>query len=355
MKVLYKIAAAVLAFASAVSCDEFGPVFTGEYPQPGEYEKVKMTATHTIAELVAMYKVENPMKIKDDIVIAGKVSTSDRTGNFYRSFYIQDETGGIEIKIGKTGLYNDYKPGQTVYVKCQDLTLGMYGYKSGNYGGNGMVQLGYEDPDGNYETAYLDVSSIIDRHIFRGEFGAPVEPEVITESQLPGKSDTQATNKYVGSLVTLKGLRYADQVFALLYVDSNKDTKLSSNRVFLSDKTHGITTWAMSKAKYKEYLSSGVWDDVKLGNANDQNYGTVAENKEQLLKNTSAYSVSQYFKMGDTEIQIRTSGYSRFADTEIDPAVLDGSKTIDVTGVITMYQGSIQFTLIDISGVKISE
>ena len=110
MKVLYKIAAAVLAFASAVSCDEFGPVFTGEYPQPGEYEKVKMTATHTIAELVAMYKVENPMKIKDDIVIAGKVSTSDRTGNFYRSFYIQDETGGIEIKIGKTGLYNDYKP-----------------------------------------------------------------------------------------------------------------------------------------------------------------------------------------------------------------------------------------------------
>ncbi len=61
MKVLYKIAAAVLAFASAVSCDEFGPVFTGEYPQPGEYEKVKMTATHTIAELVAMYKVENPM------------------------------------------------------------------------------------------------------------------------------------------------------------------------------------------------------------------------------------------------------------------------------------------------------
>lgn len=355
MKALYeKITAAVMLLVSAVSCDEFTPVFTGKYPQPDEYVKVEMTPTHTIAQLVAMYQTGKPQVITQDIIIAGKVSTSDRTGNFYRSFYIQDETAGIEIKIGKTGLYNDYKPGQTVYVKCEGLTLGMYGYKSGNYGGSGMVQLGYEDPTGEYETSYLDVAPIIDRHIFRGEFGDPVVPEVITEAQLPGKNDTQATNRYVGSLVTLKGLKYADEVFALLYVDRNQDTKLSSNRVFLADGQHGITTWAMSKNKYTEYLSSGVWDSVKLGNANDYNYGTVADNKEKLLKNASAYSVSQYFTMGNTSVQIRTSGYSRFADTEIDPDVLSGKKTIDVTGVITMYQGSIQFTLIDITDVKVN-
>ncbi len=48
MKTLYKIAAAVLAFMSVTSCDEFTPVFTGKYPEPGEYEKVEMTPTHTI-------------------------------------------------------------------------------------------------------------------------------------------------------------------------------------------------------------------------------------------------------------------------------------------------------------------
>ncbi len=161
--------------------------------------------------------------------------------------------------------------------------------------------------------------------------------------------------------MTLKGLRYAEEVFALLYLDSNKDTKLSSNRVFLSRDdededtwTWGITTWAMSKNKYLEYLSSGVWDKAKVGNGNDQNYGTVGTNKEQMMKNASAYSVSQYFTMGNKEIQIRTSGYSRFADTEIDPEVLNGNKTIDVTGVITLYQGSIQFTLIDIADVKVN-
>ncbi len=354
MKIIYKIAFAAAVLSSALSCEEFGPVFTGEYPEPGEYEKVELTPTHTIAGLVAMYKGE-PINITDDIIIGGKVSTSDRSGNFYRSFYIQDETGGIEIKVGKTGLYNDYKPGQTVYVKCAGLTLGMYGYKSGNYGGNGMVQLGLEDPTGEYETAYMDVAAIVDRHVFRGAFGEEVVPQVISASDLPKKTDTQATNRYVGSLVTLKGLKYADEIFVLLYLDSNKDTKLSSNRVFLSESTWGITTWAMSKNKYLEYLKAGLWDSANVGNANDYNYGTVASNRKQLESNPGAYSVSQYFTMDGTEVQIRTSGYSRFADNEIDPDVRNGRKTIDVTGVITMYQGSIQFTLMDESSIRVND
>ena len=59
--------------------------------------------------------------------------------------------------------------------------------------------------------------------------------------------------------------------------------------------------------------------------------------------------------MGNKEIQIRTSGFSKFADTEIDPEVLAGNKTIDVTGILTLYQGSVQFILLDIDGVKVNE
>jgi hypothetical protein len=57
--------------------------------------------------------------------------------------------------------------------------------------------------------------------------------------------------------------------------------------------------------------------------------------------------VSQYFKMGQTDVQIRTSGYARFADKELDPKILTGQYPISVTGILTNYQGSIQFTLID--------
>ena len=48
---------------------------------------------------------------------------------------------------------------------------------------------------------------------------------------------------------------------------------------------------------------------------------------------------------------MRNSGYCKFADTEIDPEVLAGHKTIDVTGIMTLYQGKIQFVLLDIDGV----
>lgn len=368
MKRIYTILFAATALFTA--CEEFQPVFTGKYPEPEHKEPQILEATHTIAELAAMYK-SKPWKIDQNIVIAGKVITSDQPGNFYKSFYIQDETAGMEIKVGRNGLYNEYKPGQTVYVKCEGLTLGMYGFKTGNYGGQGMVQLGYEDPTGEYETSYLEHPFLVENHIIKGEYGALVEPILLTESQLPGKDDNQKTNPYLGKLVTLQGLKYADEIFVLLYLDSNKDKKAASNRVFLSDtngvedgdKTHKVTTWAMSEVKMKEYLYAGYWDTCKVGsgsdflmdeNGNNVTLGTLKGDGTYPSVEKAAYSVSQYFTLGSKEIQIRTSGYSKFSDTEIDPQVLSGDKTIDVTGVLTMYQGSIQFILIDLDGVKIN-
>ena len=55
--------------------------------------------------------------------------------------------------------------------------------------------------------------------------------------------------------------------------------------------------------------------------------------------------------MGGTDVQIRTSGYARFADTQIDPDILSGAK-INVKGILTVYQGQAQFSLIDLEGVE---
>lgn len=358
-KILYTLVIAVLAFTS---CEEWDPVFTGKYDKPEDSGIVEMEATHTIAQLVALYKTHGePLEIDDDIIIQGVINTNDQQGNFYKSFYIQDETGGIEVKMGKNGLYNDYKPGQTIYVSCNGLTVGEYGYKSGNYGGNGMVQIGFSDPTGEYETSYLESSLLIDTHIFKGPYGDPVEPVVITESQLPSTGASLKTCPYLGKLVTLKGLKYGNETFTLLYLDSNQDKKAAKNRVFLSEATWGITTWAMSKQKMTEYLYSGIWDSAVIGSGNEK-YEALAEHRivnEATGAVTypdvekAAYSVSQYFKMGSKEIQIRTSGYSKFADVEIDPEVLAGNATLDVTGILTLYQGSIQFIIRDLDDVKV--
>jgi hypothetical protein len=68
-----------------------------------------------------------------------------------------------------------------------------------------------------------------------------------------------------------------------------------------------------------------------------------------------AYSVSQYFQMGSTDVQVRSSGYARFADTEIPKDVLNGTESVTFTGILTEYKGAAQFTLIDLEGVKKSD
>ncbi len=328
-KIFTVLAAAVLAFTS---CEEWDQVFTTDYGKADVYEPVTMTPNTTIAELKALYK-KSPVKIEKDIVIGGQVVSEDRTGNIYKSLYIQDETGGIELKIGKSGLYNDYKLGQWVYVTCEGLTLGAY---------NGMLQLGYEDPTGEYETSYLDVQYIIDTHVFRGKVDTPLEAKKVSANDLLKEEN-------IGCYVELDGLTYGNEIFLLVYVDQNGDKKSNDNRIFFSDETWGVTTWAMSKNGFINYLESGTFD------AGETNTGKkVTALKPTLKKNATAYAVSQYFKMGNKDVQIRTSGYSRFADTQIDPEILNGKK-INVKGILTIYNNAAQFTLIDLDGVEIAE
>ena len=339
-----KIFTAILTAAVLfTACEEFQPVFTGKYPDPQEqkiYTEADFPAGFTtIADLKDMYKANGnkPFVVQKTVFIKGQVTTSDQVGNLYKSLYIQDETAGIEIKIGKNGLYNEYKLGQWLYIDCTGLTVGDY---------NGMINVGYEDPSGQYETAYLEHSYIIDAHVFKGAYGDPVEPVVVTEADLHKKVN-------LGRLVTIKDLKYDDHIFILAYIDPNGDRKdYNNNGIFIDEEgpdNYGVTTWACSESKWKEYLNAGNFDKVEAGGS------TVGQVRQTRGIGSMAYSVSQYFKMGGTDVQVRTSGYARFADTEIPQEVLDGTATVTFTGILTDYKGAAQFTLIDLDGVTKSD
>lgn len=88
-------------------------------------------ANTTIAELLAMHPIRSTdsydsIPMGSNIVICGYVTTSDEWGNNYKYINIEDETGGIQIKIDNKALYNKYKIGQRIYVKCDGLVLGDY-------------------------------------------------------------------------------------------------------------------------------------------------------------------------------------------------------------------------------------
>ena len=330
----------LLAVCTAlVSCEEFQPVFTGKYPDPQEqyiYTDEDFDKFTSIAEVKAMYAANGskPYLVRKRCVIKGQVTTSDQVGNLYKTLYIQDETAGIEIKIGKNGLYNEYKLGQWIYVDCDGLTVGDY---------NGMINIGYADPTGEYETGYLEHSYIIDLHVFKGRYDEPVKPVVVAEADLHKEVN-------LGRLVTIENLKYDNHVFILAYVNPNGNRKdYTNNGIFIDEEgpdNYGVTTWACSETKWKEYLNAGNFDSVEAAGT------TVGVLRNSTGIGSEAYSVSQYFKMGKTDVQVRSSGYSRFADTEIPKEILDGTATVSFTGILTEYKGAAQFTLIDLDGVK---
>lgn len=88
--------------------------------------RVDFDSNTTIAELVAAYS-GGLDSIGDNKIIQGVVVGNDESGNIYKTLYIQDATGGIQIAIDRTSMYTEYKVGQRVYVKCQGLYLGNYG------------------------------------------------------------------------------------------------------------------------------------------------------------------------------------------------------------------------------------
>ena len=356
----------VIAMALALaSCEEWEPVFTPKYDDVYMYEAAKMDVNTTIAQLKELYAKYGVLKIEDDdLVIGGRVISDDRSGNIYRELYIQDDTGVISIKIGLSSLYSDYKLGQMIYVRLGGLTIGQY---------NGMPQLGMEDPTGEYETAYLDNRYLIDAHVVRGDWGDPLPALRVTEDELKAAIAEGYTNKLWGQLVTIENLQYGakpeynteafKRIFMLIYVDPYKDKKSATNRVFCSTETFGVNTWAMSKNQFLEYLDRGCFDrcgtsEKGMDDIFDEMTGLTV--KQTIRENATAITTSHYFHLPDGfPVQIRTSGFAKFADTQIDPLIIgkpdktDDGALISATGILTVYNGAAQLALVDENSVKI--
>ena len=128
----------------------------------------------SIADLKALADPNKLVEISEDLKIEGIVVADDRSGNFFREFILQDETGGIEVLVNLTSLYNSYPIGREVVIKCQGLFLGF---------NSGVIQLGgytYVESGGE------NLGDIIDfnERILKGRVVGAPEPKVTTINEL---------------------------------------------------------------------------------------------------------------------------------------------------------------------------
>jgi len=62
--------------------------------------------------------------IDHNLIIGGRITTSDSAQNFYKRCFIEDDTGGIQIAINNYDIYSLYPLGDSVWVNLNGLAIG---------------------------------------------------------------------------------------------------------------------------------------------------------------------------------------------------------------------------------------
>lgn len=142
----------------------------------------------------------------EDYVIEGRVVSSDESGNIYKNFVIEDESGALTISVNMKSIYKTYKFGQRVVVRATGLHIGKY---------NGLQQLGAPEwyAAGNtYETTFME-EDVLTAHAFQNGLPDPakVDTTVVTIPELASiKNNTSELVKWTSRLVRINNVRWQD-------------------------------------------------------------------------------------------------------------------------------------------------
>ena len=169
--------------------------------------------------------------IREDMVISGRVITSDEGGNFYRTLVVEDATGTLELMIGMDYLYRTYPVGSLLAVRLQGLAIDEY---------NGVLRVGLQPDKWDYRTtSYMSHQAIVDKYVYRANsIVAPVSERL---------SAGALTKRLCGRLVTVEGLRVDDQSATWA------DGRYTSYRKFRDERGDSIYVQTSPYARFAAY------------------------------------------------------------------------------------------------------
>ena len=142
----------------------------------------------------------------EDYIIEGRVVSSDASGNIYKNFIIEDESGALTISVNMKDIYKSYKFGQKVLVRATGMHIGKY---------NGLQQLGAPEwyAAGNtYETTFME-EGVLTAHAFQNGLPDPakVDTAMVTIPELQTiKNNHAELLRWTSRLIRVNNVRWED-------------------------------------------------------------------------------------------------------------------------------------------------
>ncbi|WDT68762.1 DUF5689 domain-containing protein [Cloacibacterium sp. TD35] len=213
-----------------------------------------LTPTKTIAEVKAAFASAstNNITITEDIIIEGYVSSSDETGNVYKTIYLQDApenpTQGLVVSVDAVSTYTSYPQGAKVYIKLKGLAFGKYG---------NVLQVGYMnlDPVTNTTTFGRIPEKLVANHLVRScAPKAKIVPKVITLSQLASSIDP-----LIGALVQVNNAEFPVNLLCNVYAPNGTSV---DRRIVDPTRPTDASTRVVRNSGYASFAS----DQLPAGN-----------------------------------------------------------------------------------------
>lgn len=172
-------------------------------PPSGDYPELETNAT--IADIKALHKPGEFVKIEEELIFSAVVVANDSSGNYFKALIIQDETGGIELSVNAVNLFNQFPVGRKIFINSKGLVLNDY---------NGLIQLGgntYEDRGEERLGGIEEV--LINKYIVRGAPGQKVTAKRVS-------SYKDLTDADQSTLVILENTQFIDAHVGRTYADA---------------------------------------------------------------------------------------------------------------------------------------
>ncbi len=173
---------------------------------PADGEDPNLVANATIADIKSVHSLGGFTTITEDWIVDAIVVADDESGNFYKTIVIEDETGGLNVLINATGLYNEFTIGRRVFIKAKGLVISDF---------NGLIQLGgssFTEDDGDERLAGIE-EVLLNEFVFPGVRNQTVTPKVYTISELnTSLNSTLIQLNDVEFRATDRGVSFADGV-----------------------------------------------------------------------------------------------------------------------------------------------
>lgn len=224
--------------------------------------KATMTANTSILELKEQYWSDadnyiDTVKLTasgEHVIIAGRVISSDESGNIFKSLVIQDATSALSMSIDANSMNNTYRIGQEVVIDMTDLYLGKY---------SGLQQLGFPD----YSTRYGWQAGRLPLEMFKlhSQLNGLPEPSKVdtvltTLTELNSSMAPAGLRKWQGQLIRLNDV-YFEGGGELPFSESDAST----SRTLMDSHGNSIVVRNSNYASFKSaILPEGHGDVVAI-------------------------------------------------------------------------------------------